>query len=97
MTNIEKTEYIDKLVTIAYYWLSEENYHCSISIYKLLKKLTLNKKEKERVENLKSDIETMSKNKNILNTVEELQIPEPCKTEEDKLLWIILTTHPHLV
>lgn len=87
-----KTKYVDTLVTIAYYWLSEENYNCAVSIYKLIKKLNLNNKEEKRAEDLKSDIITMSKNKDIISSIEEIKIPERYVSEEDKLLWIIITT-----
>lgn len=92
MTKEQKTEYIDKLVTIAYFWLSEENYGCSYSIYNLLKKLELNKKEEKRVEGLKTDTITMGKEKFKINEVKEIIIPSPCNTDEKKLLWITLTT-----
>ena len=42
MQRTEKTEYIDKLVTIGYFWLGEENYNCPLTIYHLLKNLELN-------------------------------------------------------
>lgn len=92
MTRNERTEYIDKVVVIGYSWLSEENYQCPLTIYNLLTQLDLNKKEKERVEGLKSDTLAVCKNKEILKNIPEIKIPTPCQTQEDKLLWIIITT-----
>lgn len=92
MTQAQKTEYIDKLVTIGYFWLSEENYTCPYSIYELLSNLKLNKKEKDRVEGLKTDTITMGKEKFSTNEIEKINIPNPCNTDEKKLLWITLMT-----
>ena len=69
MTRNERTEYIDKVVVIGYSWLSEENYQCPLTIYNLLTQLDLNKKEKERVEGLKSDTLAVCKNKETLKNI----------------------------
>ena len=96
MQRIEKTEYIDKLVTIGYFWLGEENYNCPLTIYHLLKNLELNKKEKERVDGLFSDIQSTCKRPDEIKDFKPLTIPAPCKSEEDKLLWITLMTLSNL-
>ena len=88
MQRTEKTEHIDRLVTIGYFWLGEENYNCPLTIYHLLKNLELNKKEQERVDGLFSDIKSTCKRPNEIKDFKPLTIPEPCKTQEDsKVFW----------
>lgn len=89
LSNQQVFEKIDKITTIAYYWLGEDNFQCAQTICGLLNHLDLTRREFNRVNELQSDIKTMAKSKNkSLDGIEEIKIPPACVSKEEKLLWI---------
>lgn len=89
MTNSVKTDIVQSLRVISYFWLQEENYQCSYSIIQLLNELKLDFKQKKILEELEHDFKVMSTGKYTLKDYQNIKIPKNfCDTEERKLLWI---------
>ncbi len=91
MDALVRTENIDRIVMMAYYWLSEDNYNCACNLHSLLSKLKLNSQEKKKVEDLGSDIKNMATSKKVeLSLIELIDFPENIKKmgEDMKLLHV---------
>lgn len=85
MTSEQKTDKINEIVMIGYYWLSEDNFHCAQNINELLKQIPMNSIQKKRAQELESDIKTMAASKKFdLSLINPIKLTET--DEETKLL-----------
>ena len=91
MTNSIKTDTLQSLITIAYYWMGEQNPQSTLAIIKLLYKLDLTTIQGKKVDDLYHDFKVFFKNYDE-KLFSEIPIPERYETDEQKLLWIAGTT-----
>lgn len=87
MTNSVKTDTIQSLITIAYYWMGEQNPQSTLSIIKLLYKLDLTTVQGKKVDDLYHDFKTFFKTYDE-KLFQEIKIPAQYETDEQKILWI---------
>lgn len=88
MTNSIKTDVINSLVAISYYWMGEDNPQAALSIIKLLYKIDLTTIQGKKVDDLYSDFKTFFKDKFDETNFTNIEIPKNYKTDENKLMYI---------
>lgn len=88
MNNTLKNDIVSSLVSIAYYWMGEQNPQATWSTLKLLQSLELSGKTLKKVDDLESDFKTFFKTNGEEFIEMEVVIPNDKDTEEKKLLWI---------
>lgn len=88
MTDTIKTDVINSLVAISYFWMGEDNPQASLSIIKMLHNIELPTVLKEKVDDLYSDFKTFFTGKYDEEVFSEIKIPEKYITDENKLMYI---------
>lgn len=85
-----KTNIIDSLVTVGYYWMSAENVSCALTVQDLLTKLNIKDKQlKKRIDGLKDDCHNIQMSNSSNKNFQKLSIPKEYEADEDtKLLWV---------
>jgi hypothetical protein len=94
-----KDNIISNIISIGYYWISDENPQCSINIYKLLNKLnTLTKSQRKKIDDFYHDWNALFKVKYNEKEFELINIPNNYSSNDDlKLLWISSQTIMNLI
>lgn len=92
ISNSVKTDVINSIISIAYYWIGEQNKQSAKAIINLLYQLKLTTVQGKKVDDLNSDFKTFFKTKDENVKFSSLKIPEKYDTEEKKLMWVAGTT-----
>jgi len=87
MTNSVKTDIILSLVSIAYYWMGEQNQQAAEAVTCLIKQLDVDDKMKKKISDLDKDIHTFFHCPADYEIPIHVKIPEN-KDEEHKVLWV---------
>lgn len=99
MNNTLKDNTISNLVSIAYFWIGDENPQCALNIYKLLDKLdNLTKSQRKKIDDLYHDWNSLFSVKYHNTNFETVGIPKSYSADDDiKLLWISSQTIMNLI
>lgn len=93
MKNSLKSDVVNSLVSIAYFWMGEDNSQCALSICRLLYELDLSTVQLKKVDDLYSDWKSMYSLKTPEKTIPKIVIPpEFAQTEDGKFLWVFTNT-----
>ncbi len=94
-----KDVFVEKLVTLAYFWIGSENYYCSYNVLMLLKELKeVSHKNKERIDGLEHDWNTLFGIKYKKEEIEIIPIPNNYALNDDlKIHYILCQTIMNLI
>ena len=86
ISNSVKSDVINSIISVAYYWMGEQNKSCSLSIIKLLYQLKLTTVQGKKVDDLYNDYNTIFKDNKTMHST--LTIPKQYDTDEKQLMWV---------